>query len=52
MTLAPIALVTALREVSVLFAVLIGVLFFKDKAMVGKIFAGLVIVAGVIAIRL
>lgn len=52
MTLAPIALVTALREVSVLFAVLIGVLFFKDKAMLGKIFAGLVIVAGVIAIRL
>tara|TARA_B100000497_G_scaffold120809_1_gene149725 strand:- start:58 stop:894 length:837 start_codon:yes stop_codon:yes gene_type:complete len=52
MTLAPIALVTALREVSVLFAVLIGVLFFKDKAMVGKIFAGLMIVAGVIAIRL
>ena len=52
MTLAPIALVTALREMSVLFAVLIGVLFFKDKAMVGKIFAGLVIVAGVIAIRL
>ena len=52
MTLAPIALVTALREVSVLFAILIGVLFFKDKAMVGKIFAGLVIVAGVIAIRL
>ena len=52
MTLAPIALVTALREVSVLFAVLIGVLFFKDKAMVGKIFAALVIVAGVIAIRL
>ena len=52
MTLAPIALVTALREVSVLFAVLIGVLLFKDKAMVGKIFAGLVIVAGVIAIRL
>ena len=52
MTLAPIALVTALREVSVLFAVLIGVLFFKDKAMVSKIFAGLVIVAGVIAIRL
>ena len=52
MTLAPIALVTALREVSVLFAVLIGVLFFKDKAMAGKIFAGLMIVAGVIAIRL
>ena len=52
MTLAPIAVVTALREVSVLFAVLIGVVFFKDKADVGKIVAAVVIVAGVIAIRL
>ncbi|WGI22540.1 peptide ABC transporter permease [Amylibacter sp. IMCC11727] len=52
MTIAPIALVTALREVSVLFAVLIGVLFFKDKADAGKIVAALVIVAGVIAIRI
>jgi drug/metabolite transporter (DMT)-like permease len=52
MTIAPIALVTALREVSVLFAVLIGVLFFKDKADRGKIIAALVIVAGVIAIRI
>lgn len=52
MTIAPIALVTALREVSVLFAVLIGVLFFKDKADAGKIIAALVIVAGVIAIRI
>lgn len=52
MTIAPIALVTALREVSVLFAVLIGVVFFKDKADAGKIVAALVIVAGVIAIRL
>ena len=52
MTIAPIALVTALREVSVLFAVLIGVLFFKDKADTGKLIAALVIVAGVIAIRI
>ncbi len=52
MTIAPIAVVTALREVSVLFAVLIGVVFFKDKADAGKIVAALVIVAGVIAIRL
>ncbi len=52
MTIAPIALVTALREVSVLFAVLIGVVFFKDKADAGKMIAAVVIVAGVIAIRL
>ena len=52
MTLVPIALVTALREVSVLFAVLIGVFFFKDKAVGGKIIAASMIVVGVIAIRL
>lgn len=52
MTIAPIALVTALREVSVLFAVLIGVVFFKDRADPGKLLAAVVIVAGVIAIRL
>lgn len=52
MTIAPIALVTALREVSVLFAVLIGVVFFKDRADLGKLLAAVVIVAGVIAIRL
>ncbi len=52
MTLAPIALVTALREVSVIFAVLIGVLFFKDKADTCKMVTAMVIVAGVIAIRL
>ncbi|PLS19892.1 EamA family transporter [Neptunicoccus cionae] len=52
MTVAPIALVTALREVSVLFAVLIGILFFRDKADTGKLIAALVIVLGVIAIRI
>lgn len=52
MTIAPIALVTALREVSVLFAVLIGIAFFKDKADIGKLIAALVIVCGVIAIRI
>lgn len=52
MTVAPIALITALREVSVLFAVLIGILFFKDKADAGKLIAALVIVLGVIAIRI
>ena len=52
MTIAPIALVTALREVSVLFAVLIGILFFKDKADAGKLIAAMVIVAGVITIRI
>ncbi len=51
MTQAPIALVTALRETSVMFAVLIGVLFFKERADVGKLIAAGVIVTGVILIR-
>ncbi len=51
MTVAPIALVAALRETSVLFAVLIGVFFLKEKADKGKIMAALVIVSGVILMR-
>ena len=51
MTVAPIALVTALRETSVLFAVLIGVLFFRERADRGKLVAAGVIVAGIILIR-
>lgn len=52
MTLAPIALVTALRETSVLFAVLIGVLFFREKADTGKLVAAALIVAGVVLTRI
>jgi len=52
MTIAPIALVTALRETSVLFAVMIGVLLMKEKADLGKIIAALVVVTGVVVIRI
>lgn len=52
MTVAPIALVAALREVSVLFAVLIGIVFFGERADRGKLAAAAVIVAGVVLIRL
>ncbi len=52
MTVAPIALVTALRESSVMFAVLIGVLFFKERADIGKLIAAGVIVSGIILIRI
>lgn len=52
MTRAPIALVTALRETSVLFAVLIGVLFFRERAERGKLVAAGLIVAGVVLTRL
>ena len=52
MTIAPIALVTALRETSVLFAVIIGIVVLKEKASVGKVLAALVIVTGIVIIRL
>ncbi|MGB0798577.1 MAG: EamA family transporter [Planktomarina sp.] len=51
MTEAPIALVTALRESSILFAMLLGWFFFKDKMGPAKILAGLVIVIGVVLTR-
>lgn len=50
MTVAPIAIITALREISVLFAVAIGILFFKEKASSEKIISAFMIVTGVIAI--
>jgi len=51
MTVAPIALVTALRETSVLFAVLMGVLWMNERAEIGKLVAAVVIVSGIILIR-
>ena len=52
MTQAPIALVAALRETSILFAVLIGWLVFGDKMNAGKAIAALLIVIGVGLTRL
>ena len=52
MTQAPIALVTALRETSILFAVLIGWLVMGDRMDRTKALAAALIVAGVIASRL
>ena len=52
MTVAPIALVGALRETSILFAVLIGWLFFGDRMDRGKIIAAALILAGVMLTRL
>ena len=52
MTVAPIALVAALRETSILFAVLIGWLFFKDRMDRTKAMAACLIVAGVMLTRL
>ena len=52
MTIAPIALVTALRETSILFAVLIGWAFFGEKMVVPKAIAAGLIILGVVITRL
>lgn len=52
MTLAPIALVAALRETSVLFAALLAVVVLKEPWRPARIAAALMIVAGVALIRL
>jgi drug/metabolite transporter (DMT)-like permease len=52
MTLAPIAVVAALRETSILFAVLIGWLVFREPLGRDKAVAAAVIVAGVMLTRL
>ncbi len=52
MTRAPIAVVAAVRETSILFAVLIGWLVFGEKMTGGKALAAAVIVSGVILTRL
>jgi drug/metabolite transporter (DMT)-like permease len=52
MTFAPIALVAALRETSILFAVLIGWLAFGERMGRDKAIAACVIVAGVVLSRL
>ena len=52
MTIAPIAVVAALRETSILFAVLIGWIAFGEKMSGEKALAACVIVAGVLLTRL
>ena len=51
MTVAPIATVAALRETSILFAVLIGWLIFGERMTRDKAVAAMVIVAGVMLMR-
>ncbi len=51
MTVAPIALVAALRETSILCAVLIGWLDFGERMDSGKGIAALIIVAGIVLTR-
>lgn len=52
MTVAPIALVTALCEASILFAVLLGWVLFKERMTRGKVMAVVMIVAGVILMQI
>jgi drug/metabolite transporter (DMT)-like permease len=52
MTHAPVALVAALRETSILFAVLIGWLVFGERLGRGKLIASVMIVAGVAVTRI
>jgi len=52
MTVAPIQLVTALRETSVLFATLIGIVWLGEKADRSKLIAAALIVAGMVTMRL
>ena len=50
-TQAPIALVTALRETSIVFALLIGVVFLKERLDLAKVASTMVTVAGAILVR-
>ncbi len=52
MTVAPIALVAALRETSVLFGAAIAVVFLKEPLRTPRIFAAVLIVCGIALIRL
>ena len=51
-TLAPIALVTALRETSIIFALLIGVFFLKERLSLIKVLSTMMTISGVILLRL
>ncbi|HRD78018.1 MAG TPA: EamA family transporter [Hyphomicrobiaceae bacterium] len=52
MTRAPIGLVAALRETSVLFAAAIGIVFLGERLSRARIIAALLVVAGLMLIRL
>lgn len=52
MTQAPVAMVAALRETSVVFAVLIGSLWFKEGRLRQGLLAGAAVVVGILLLRL
>jgi drug/metabolite transporter (DMT)-like permease len=52
MTVAPIALVAALRETSVLFAALLGMVLLREPVLPARIAAACLVLAGVVLLRL
>ncbi len=52
MSLAPIAMVAALRETSILFALGLSAIVLKEKLTVSRIAGGLLVVAGAMALRI
>ncbi|SFR46372.1 DMT family transporter [Litoreibacter janthinus] len=50
-TKSPIALVTALRETSIIFALLIGVLLMNERLSLGKVLSTMITLIGVILLR-
>jgi drug/metabolite transporter (DMT)-like permease len=52
MTVAPIALVAALRETSVLFGAILAVVFLKEPLIMARVAAALLIMCGLLMIRL
>ncbi len=50
-TQAPIALVTALRETSIIFALLIGVVFLKERLDLAKVVSTVITLSGAILLR-
>ncbi len=51
-TRAPIPVVTALRETSIIFALLIGILFLGERVTLAKVISTLLVVSGVIVLRI
>ena len=51
-TMAPIALVTALRETSIIFALFLGVFVLKERLDLIKVFASMVTLLGVGLLRI
>jgi drug/metabolite transporter (DMT)-like permease len=52
MTRAPVALVAALRETSVIFAAVIAFIIFKEKMTGQRIAATCAVLAGLVALRI